>query len=775
MKNQRSTTRTTRKTREGKKMWRLGLGALACAALAGVAGVLLACGPFLTDLLTVQAIRPADYDAYARGNVGIVRPRFARVYLVQAYRRFSGQPPFRNAVRERSALAEKRPVEEWSELADAVLNRQPDTDPAMRRLFNQSRRIRDYQSIENCPDAAFANARNTLTARIARFGRSSPEVQAWTRAQVAVFSNCGGEGLVLPEAAPSSADPVILADSAYQTAAAYFYATRYEEAEQRFRTIAADASSPWRKYGRYLAARSSIRMATVTLDDPAQAAGRLTIAETDLKAVLDDAAAASLHNSARGLLDYIAARLRPVDRLHALSRALTNSDTPPDQTLVDFQRLMDRFVGDRVDYTYDSIENRSELARGDDLVDWILAMQGSGDAALARAIARWKETRATPWLVAALWKLPSAHPDAAAVLTAAEAVDRSAPAFDTVAFLRVRVLIAQGRRDEARRLLGTLPSSASSGTPPETVNLLKAERFLLAGTLEELLANATRTIVVEHVESTNYSNRPAPRSAKEAPGSPGFDVDAGIVLSRRLPLDRLVEAARSRTLPDRLRVRVAAAAFARAVLLRRDAAGLALTPHLRSLAPHLARDLDSYATAPDAEARHRAGVLLLLRTPGMHLSVQGVDDNVTYELREPARQFDHMFRRNWWCRVDAGVETRFAAGSTDSATIALLSQGGDVPFPEFLGPPERAKTEEELKQLTAIPPGPDYLASEAIAWARGRPTDTDAAEALALVVEGGRWTCEGAKNPELSRVAFQTLHQFFPQSKWAKQTKYWYR
>ena len=759
-------------------LWRLGAGALVAVALTSIAAALIACGPFLTDLLTVQSIRPANREAYARGNVGIVRPRFARQYLVEAYRRFSDLPPLRNTVGPTTGTAallqDPLALEAWLELAETVLIRQPGTDPAMRGGLHQSRRIRDFQSIENCHDSAFANARDTLKARVARFGQSSPEVRAWTRAQVAVFSNCSGEGLVLPEPPPSSVDPVIRADSAYQTAAAYFYATQYEEADRRFRAIAADDTSPWRKYGRYLAARSAIRMATVTLDDPAQRAQRLAVAERDLKAVLDDATAASLHDSARGLLDYVAARLRPIDRLHGLSRALTASGTPSDQALVDFQRLMDRFVGDTVDYTYDSIDNRVELVRDDDLVDWILAMQGSGDTALARAIARWKETGAAPWLVAALWKLPPAHPDAAAVMTAAEAVDRSAPAFDTVAFLRVRVLIAQGRRDDARRLLGTLPMSASSATLPETVNLLKAERFLLAGTLDELLANAPRTIVVEQVESTSYGKRPAPRSAKDAPGSPAFDVDAAIVLSKRLPLDRLVTAAASSTLPDRLRVRVAGTAFARAVLLGRDTAGIAVTPHLKALAPHLARDLDAYATAADTDSRHRAAVMLLLRTPGMHLSVQGIDDNVTFELGEPARQFDHMFRRNWWCRVDAGVESRFAGGSSDSAALALLYEGGDVPFPEFVGPAERATTEEELKRLSALPPGPDYLASEALAWARARPADPDAAEALALVVEGSRWTCEGAKDATLTRRAFQTLHRVFPQSKWAKQTKYWY-
>jgi hypothetical protein len=222
---------------------------------------------------------------------------------------------------------------------------------------------------------------------------------------------------------------------------------------------------------------------------------------------------------------------------------------------------------------------------------------------------------------------------------------------------------------------------------------------------------------------------------------------------------------------------VAAAAFARAVVLRRDDMGLAVAPHLRALAPHLARDVDSYSNASDAAERHRAGVLLLLRSPGMHLSVQGLDDNVSYELREPAARFDHMFRRNWWCGVDgdAGADVRFAGASSASATTALVYEGKDVPFPEFIGPADRITTTKELKLLSALPDGTDYLSSEAIAWARERPNDIDAAEALAHVVEGGRWTCKRSRNLALSRRAFQTLHRLFPQSKWAKQTPYWYR
>jgi hypothetical protein len=76
-------------------------------------------------------------------------------------------------------------------------------------------------------------------------------VKDWARAQAAVFRNCGDGDLVLPDAAPEWADDLLRADRDYQTAAAHFYAMRYEEAAQRFRAIASDSRSPWRPYGRY--------------------------------------------------------------------------------------------------------------------------------------------------------------------------------------------------------------------------------------------------------------------------------------------------------------------------------------------------------------------------------------------------------------------------------------------------------------------------------------------------------------------------------------------
>ena len=59
-------------------------------------------------------------------------------------------------------------------------------------------------------------------------------------------------------------------------------------------------------------------------------------------------------------------------------------------------------------------------------------------------------------------------------------------------------------------------------------------------------------------------------------------------------------------------------------------------------------------------------------------------------------------------------------------------------------------------------------------WAVARPSDQDAAEALAHAVEGTRWGCADTTTTAASRAAFQTLHRLFPKTEWARKTKYWY-
>jgi len=732
-------------------------------AIASATAILLACGPFPTTLVPVTSFEPIDGVGYGHGDLGVVRPRFARRYLVQAYRVLTGGKPLSTDRTEPAATQSQFDASEWLDLRDDVLGGPP--PGGERRSAPISRALGNYEGFDNCTVDAFGNATRTLKARAERFGRPSRELTDWTRAQVAVFQNCAEGPLTVPEQAPAGADPIVRADRAYQTAAAYFYAMQYDEAAGRFRVIAADRSSPWRAHGRYLAARAMIRRATVPENDKPVIDRYLAEAEADLQAVLRDTEAASIHGPARRLADFVAGRLHPVERLHAVSKVLTAAPDPPEQDLTDYCAMMDRLVGDRVGYPAASIAEREAMIRGDDLTDWVVALQGTGPESVARAIERWDTTRAPHWLVAVLWTIPGDHEALPSILDAAQRLEPASPAYATTAFLRVRLLARSGRTDEARALLGTLPSKEADGFSPETVNLLNAERLMLARNFDEFLASAPRQIVVSWSDFLG-------RQQLDHTGAQTFDEDAATSFSRRLPLARLVEASVKRTLPQRLRRRVAVAAFTRALLLRREGAALQVAPVLAGLAPPLRADVNRYLHAATPVDRQRAGLLLFLRTPGMVMTVAGPDDDYSYAVVEPVRKFDHLLRRTWWC----GTETekpRYSAGPSES--VALLYSTDDLPYPAFLPQAEREATTSELQALKAIGPARSYLAGEVIKWAREKPEDADVAEALALVVDGWRWNCGDDDKWTLAREAFRILHGQYPESEWAKKTRYWYR
>lgn len=717
------------------------------------AAIVWACGPFISPVQTVSAIEPADPEAFDAGEIGVVRSRLRRARLAQAYRIMTGAPSvaFRPA---RDAFPGGVPVDRWREARAEVLGPLPAPAPG------RERRIFDYVTPINCLDDAYAAAVRTLRERETRYGAGSAAARDWTRAQEAVFANCEETPLLLPEPAPPNADALTRADRDYQTAAAYFYGFQFEEAARRFRAIGDDASSPWRPYGRYLAARSRIRMHTLAdyIDNPPATA--LADAEKELQAVLEDPIATPVHNSARGLLQFVRLRLWPSDELRAVATQIATGDIGSCCAIDAFTYVLDQEVGDTIEYRYDAAA-MSTLRETHDLVDWVLAMQGEGDEARDRAIDRWQTTKSAPWLVAALARVRGPHAQADALLDAASQVPASSPAFASVSFYRVRLLIELGRRDAARAVLGTLPSAVAPGTNAETINLFRAERLMVAQSFDELLQAAPRETAPRVFV---YGEQPKRHAV--------FDADAGAIFNWRLSLDRLVEASRSTALPDRLRARVAGAAFTRAVLLKRHDRALEVAPILRSLAPQLASDLDRYVKEPSDDGRGRAAILLILRTPGMTRDVRGLDDGYSMEFVEPRRTFEN-FVPVWWCAPELGGTV--ARGSAQSELIHLLYPLHNVPYASLIAPDEQAATERELDQLDRLGDATRYLATAALEWAKQRPTDPDAAEALSRIVNGWRRTCRDPQDATLARRAFQALHWQFPGTEWAKQTKYWYQ
>src|SRR5262249_57395745 len=131
-------------------------------------------------------------------------------------------------------------------------------------------------------------------------------------------------------------------------------------------------------------------------------------------------------------------------------------------------------------------------------------------------------------------------------------------------------------------------------------------RFMLARSMDELLAFAPRFVVSERLDMSSWKDPDENTEPGPLNRDPVFDDDAAAAFSRLMPLTRLVEASTSTRLPPRLRLRVASAAFTRAALLNPIDDALKIAPVLRALSPSAAAVLLRFRSAAPPDP-HLAG------------------------------------------------------------------------------------------------------------------------------------------------------------------------
>ncbi len=716
---------------------------------------LTSCGPpasmavfTLSEGLSARALTHGEWD--------VIQPTYRHLHLMQAYRHLAGVGV---NVEERAAFwraaSEMGPgpfdfppdwVQGWLEARKKV--------PAAAAVdkLNVFKELAQWQYFLNCREDSLRTATRTLAARIDTFGAKSPAVAEWLKAQDQVFSNCAAGPRVIPAAASSELPPLIRADRAYQIAAAHFYAGELEPAESMFRQIARDASSPWHHLGGYLAARCLLRRATLAGEKPDPAL--LKRAEAEFQKTLDDPALSSIHPASRALLRFVRLRLYPGNMIHELGRAVLMKDSETlARDLIDYHYLIDGLPSD-----HDSLE---EAARGDELTDWLVSFQSG---TLDHAVERWNQTAQLPWLVASLVKLDATDARAPELLRAAGRVQPGSPAFPTVAFHSIRLLMASGQPDEARGRLDALLARDRKSFSRSTENLLRAQRMKLARNVDEFLRFAPRVQVGDQGDVGEVEARPGTRD----PQRTLFDTDAARLLNEMAPLAMLRRAAVGKTLPSTLRREVVLSAWVRAVLLEDHQTAVALAPAVVEFEPELKDDLKSYVGAEALEARNFAAAFLLLRSPGLHPYV------ATSLPRADVRRLDN-FRYNWWCPFRPAPGSHYYLETTRFSTpLQMVYPGGEMEAPEFLSAAEKKEGAAQWAKLSALPTAPNYLAEQVIAWARRNPQDPRVAEALHLAVRATRYGCGDTETTKWSRQAFQLLHKRYPDSSWAKKTKYWY-
>ncbi len=116
-------------------------------------------------------------------------------------------------------------------------------------------------------------------------------------------------------------------------------------------------------------------------------------------------------------------------------------------------------------------------------------------------------------------------------------------------------------------------------------------------------------------------------------------------------------------------------------------------------------------------------------------------------------------------------DEKLTKGAEDAADEHRTSA---IPNASFPSAEPRRVGQHEWQALARLGAAPNFLAREAVAWARAHPADPRNPEALHLAVRSTRYGCTNAETTRLSKEAFTLLHQRYAASAWAKKTPYYF-
>ena len=734
--------------------------------LCGLAPAAFATGQYIPEMrfFSRSGMDTENSLAYFHGRLGILRPTFDDNRLFAAYRQMMGGS-FTDA--QAQALLAKCcdapiPMETatttWRDARKRVLGPvAPSKDPVPRE------RAPDISAFDvSCFPNAYSNAGATLIRRIEEHKVTDPSVREWIAGEDAVLANCEADA-ALPAEAPGAPD-WLKADRAYQIATAYFYRLDYARAAELYAAIGQDAASPWRKLARYLAARAAVHAAIVAKTADSIAASSATIA-----GMAADPELADYRADAPKLASMLAFATRPQQRAQELAASLLAADLPATlavdiHDLRDLERTGKRYT-DVGAWIYD--------------IDMLTAESGHQKPDVkADVLARWHDGHALPWLVAAMMFLEPKDPDTAAAIAASQAVDANSPAYYTLAWNRLRLLIGLGKADEARAELDR--QLATPSLPEGVGNLMRYQRLTLARNIGEFATFAVRRgefLMYMYDPRTGLGATPLPLTPTKRDSDTAtvvawrpelsqkdplyFDADGAYGMSSFMPLPMMAQVVLAPGLPANIKRDIGLAVWTRAVLLDDTDTAKSMADAVAPFFPQYADDWRSYRVAATPEARKVEAALIMLKLPAAR---PYPDYGLGYVYQ---RDKIGLYGPRWWAAGDSFGER------DDKGAIVLCDCALPLPLvaPPFITAKDTARAKADNDRLGKLAGAPAWLGAVVIPWAKAHLSDPRVPEALHNVV---RATQYGDMDSKTSEAAYNLLHNHFPRNAWTAKTPKWF-
>jgi len=419
----------------------------------------------------------------------------------------------------------------------------------------------------------------------------------------------------------------------------------------------------------------------------------------------------------------------------------------------------------------ETLPSAGDVVFHDDMTAWILNFQERKPAALDKALAVWGKSKSLPWLVSVVSKISSTHPRRAEVVAEALKVSSDSPAYPTIQFHLIRLLIEENKRKEAAASLASLLTQVGSKLPPSARNGLFEMGVSCAGSIAEFVKLAAPSPAVV---TWDYDSNELPEAIMDfEPGTvklkdgdnylsyPGcLTSPSSEIVNELAPLQTYVTLATNPALPPLVRLDLAQAGWTRSVMLKNEKMAMTLSPVLGKLRPQLSKSLTAYDAAATGRDKEFAALITILRNPRMRPFVTpGLDRETPFDKID-------SFRNNWWeDRMPVAPQNMYV----DSEEKKKVP-----PSAQFLSATETAQGQKEAAAIVAQGTAPNNLAQRVLALSKVNPKDPRLPEMLHLVVTTTRYGNTDDKTTSFSKQAFQALHRNFPGNEWTKKTKFWF-
>lgn len=266
-----------------------------------------------------------------------------------------------------------------------------------------------------------------------------------------------------------------------------------------------------------------------------------------------------------------------------------------------------------------------------------------------------------------------------------------------------------------------------------------------------------------------------------------------LALQNNLSIAALGRLSADPAVPQVLRARFARVAWSRTYALGHTV-DAALDRKMRELNPGLVANWSSQFGRP-ARPDDRRVLLDVLRSPGLNILIvdtdrdtepKGQDDDNPGLTRIDIYNHDDD---NWWCAWKTGHHARALQQNLKSVffgweSLSLTNGSRAYELRDGLRAvlassyAFRSQDADEQVALTAIPCAPKLLGERTLDWVRHTPffrSRDGQAEALALAVRATRYGCySDGPHGVYSKAAWTELHTRFPDTDWARRTRYWF-